>query len=93
RLPDDDEPLQGAPDWLIEIRSSNQSTLALQHKILHCLSNETQLAWLIDIQRQQVWVWEQQELPMIYAGTDRLPAFADMTDLTVDTVISMTQRR
>jgi Uma2 family endonuclease len=93
RLPDDDGPLQGAPDWLIEIRSADQSTLALQHKILHCLSNETQLAWLIDIQRQQVWVWEGQELPMIYSGKDRLPTLANMTELSVDAVIAMTQRR
>jgi Uma2 family endonuclease len=41
RLPEDDGPLQGAPDWLIEIRSTNQSTLGLQSKILHCLGNGT----------------------------------------------------
>ncbi|MEM9908027.1 MAG: Uma2 family endonuclease, partial [Cyanobacteria bacterium P01_D01_bin.44] len=63
RLPDEDGPLQGPPDWLIEIRSPDQSTLDLQNKILHCLSNGTQLAWLIDIQRQQIWVWQGQDLP------------------------------
>ncbi|MEO1522877.1 MAG: Uma2 family endonuclease [Cyanobacteria bacterium J06633_2] len=93
RLPDDDGPLQGAPDWLIEIRSPDQSTLDLQHKILHCLSNETRLAWLIDIQRQQVWVWEQQELPMIYSGTNALQTLGNVTDLTVEVVIAMTQHR
>jgi len=93
RLPNDDGPLQGAPDWLIEIRSADQSTLVLQHKVLHCLSNETQLAWLIDIQRQQVWVWEQQELPLIYSGTNALPTLGHVADLTVEAVIAMTQRR
>jgi Uma2 family endonuclease len=44
RLPSEDEPLDGAPDWLIEIRSPDQSTLDLQSKILHCLSNGTQQA-------------------------------------------------
>ena len=39
RLSDEDRPLEGAPDWLIEIRSPDQSTLNLQSKILHCLSN------------------------------------------------------
>ena len=64
RLSDEDGPLQGAPDWLIEIRSPDQSTLDLQNKILHCLGNGTRLAWLIDIQRRQVWVWQGQELPI-----------------------------
>ena len=50
RLPDEDEQLQGPPDWLIEIRSPDQSTLDLQNKILHCLGNGAQLGWLIDIQ-------------------------------------------
>ncbi|MGL5061803.1 MAG: Uma2 family endonuclease [Microcoleus sp.] len=44
RLPDEDGPFNGAPDWLIEIRSPDKSTLDLQKKILHCLSNGTQLA-------------------------------------------------
>jgi Uma2 family endonuclease len=46
RLLEVDGPLQGAPDWLIEIRSPDQGTLELQSKILHCLSNGIQLAWL-----------------------------------------------
>ncbi|MEL6223310.1 MAG: hypothetical protein AAFR31_11790, partial [Cyanobacteria bacterium J06627_8] len=52
-----------------------------------------QLAWLIDIQRQQVWVWEQQELPMIYSGTNALLTLGNVTDLTVEVLIAMTQRR
>ena len=93
RLSEEDSPLQGSPDWLIEIRSPDQSTLDLQRKILHCLSNETQLAWLIDIQRQQIWVWENQELPLVYAGTDTLPTLGNISDFTVEAVIAMTQQR
>ncbi|MGK7891930.1 MAG: Uma2 family endonuclease [Leptolyngbyaceae cyanobacterium] len=93
RLPAEDGPFQGAPDWLIEIRSPEQSTVALQSKILHCLSQGTQLAWLIDIQRQQIWVWEQQELPLIYSNTDSLPTLGDITGLTVEGVMALTQRR
>ncbi|MEM9978824.1 MAG: Uma2 family endonuclease [Cyanobacteria bacterium P01_D01_bin.2] len=93
RLSDEDGPLQGAPDWLIEIRSPDQSTLDLQNKILHCLGNGTRLAWLIDIQRRQVWVWQGQELPMIYAGSDTLPALENIADFSVDAVIAMTQQR
>jgi Uma2 family endonuclease len=93
RIPDEDGPLQGPPDWLIEILSPDQSTLDLQTKILHCLGNGTQLAWLIDIQRQQIWVWQGQELPLIYSGADLLPTLGDIPNLTVETVIALTQQR
>ena len=92
RLSDEDGPLQGSPDWLIDIRSRDQSTLELQEIILHCLSKETQLAWLIDIQRQQIWVWQNQELPLIYAGGDTLPTLGNISSLTVETVIAITQK-
>ncbi|MBW4696271.1 MAG: Uma2 family endonuclease [Lyngbya sp. HA4199-MV5] len=92
RLPDEDGPLDGAPDWLIEIRSPDQSTLDLQNKILHCLSNGTQLAWLIDLARQQVWVWQGDNLPIVYAGTDLLPTLGVLPELTVDALVAMTCR-
>jgi Uma2 family endonuclease len=93
RLSDEDGPLQGSPDWLIEISSPDQNTLDIQNKILHCLSNGTQLAWLIDIQRKQIWVWENKELPLVYPGTDILPTLGNISELTVATVIAMTQQR
>lgn len=93
RLPEEDGLLDGAPDWLIEIRSPDQSTIDLQNKILHCLSNGTQLAWLIDITRQQVWVWQGDELPSIYSGTDILPSLGDLPELTVIAVMAMTGRQ
>lgn len=93
RFSDEDGPLAGPPNWLIEIRSPDQSTLDLQNKILHCLGNGTQLAWLIDIQRQQVWVWQEQELPMVYANDDILPTLDNIADFTVDTIIAMTKQR
>ncbi|NEO53567.1 MAG: Uma2 family endonuclease [Okeania sp. SIO3B5] len=92
RLRNQDGSLQGSPDWIIEIRSPDQSTLDLQNKILHCLGNGTQLAWLIDIQRQQIWVWENQELPLVFAGTDVLPTLDNISDLTVEKVMAMTQQ-
>ncbi|MBD2232347.1 Uma2 family endonuclease [Phormidium tenue] len=93
RLPEADGPLQGAPDWLIEIRSSNQSTLELQAKILHCLANGTQLAWLIDIQRQQIWVWQGAELPIICASTESLPTLGTLEGFTVDAIIALSRQR
>jgi Uma2 family endonuclease len=95
RLSDEDGAFNGAPDWLIEIRSPDQGTLDLQNnwqnKILHCLSNGTQLAWLIDPSRQQVWVWQGGDLPLICAGADILPSLGVLPELTVDVVMAMTQ--
>ena len=93
RLSDTDGPFEGAPDWLIEIRSPDQSTIKLQEKILHCMSQGTQLAWLIDIQKQQLWAWEAQELPLIYAGDEQLPTLDEMLVISVTDIIAMTQRR
>ncbi|MDY7016579.1 MAG: Uma2 family endonuclease [Cyanobacteriota bacterium] len=92
RLPEEDGPLTGTPDWLIEILSPNQSTLALQNKILHCLSNGTQLAWLIDIIRQQIWVWQGDNLPCIYSDADALPTLGNVPVLTVREVMAMTAK-
>lgn len=93
RLPDEDGSLNGAPDWLIEIRSPDQSTLDLQNKIVHCLSNGTQLAWLIDLARQQIWVWLGDDLPIVYSGADFLPSLGVLPELTVNAVMAMTQRQ
>lgn len=89
----EDGALQGAPDWLIEGRSPDQNTLDLQQKILHCLAQGTELAWLIDIQQEQIWVWEKDALPIIYAGDNVLPTLGDVQMLTVATAIAMTQQR
>lgn len=93
RLDDKDGPLKGAPDWLIEIRSPDQSTLDLQNKILHCLCNGTQLAWLIDIARQQIWVWLGDNLPLVYSAEDILPTLGDLPELMVNAVMAMTRRQ
>ncbi|NEQ71245.1 MAG: Uma2 family endonuclease [Symploca sp. SIO2D2] len=93
RFSEEDGLLQGSPDWLIEILSPDQSTLDLQKKILHCLSNGTQLALLIDIQRKQIWVWENEELPIVYANKEILPTLGEVSDITVEDVIAMTQQR
>ncbi|MDB9314979.1 Uma2 family endonuclease [Spirulina sp. CS-785/01] len=93
RLSDEDGPFNGTPDWLIEIRSPDQGTLDLQNKILHCLSNGTQLAWLIDCERQQIWVWEGDNLPMIYSGADVLPDLGLDLEFTVHRVLAMTRQK
>jgi Uma2 family endonuclease len=78
---------------MIEIRSPDQSTLDLQTKILHCLSNGTQLAWLIDLQKQQIWVWQGPNLPIIFSGVDIVPTLGTTADFTVNAVMAMSQQR
>jgi Uma2 family endonuclease len=92
-LSDVDGPFQGAPDWLIEIRSPDQSTLDLQTKIIHCLANGTKLAWLIDFNHEQVWVWQGDSLPIICSGEDVLPSYNLGFELTVNAVVAMTQNK
>ncbi len=92
RLQEKDGPFPSAPDWLIEIRSPDQSTLNLQSKILHCLNHGTQLAWLIDLSRQQIWVWRGDDLPSIYSEAQLLPTLGNLPKLTVREVVAMTQR-
>ncbi|MDS3859309.1 Uma2 family endonuclease [Thermosynechococcaceae cyanobacterium BACA0444] len=91
RLPESDGPFIGAPDWLIEIRSPDQNTLDLQAKIVHCLSQGTQLAWLIDLQKQQVWAWQGESLPLIYEAQQVLPTLIGIPGLAVVTLMEMTQ--
>ncbi|MDR9404981.1 MAG: Uma2 family endonuclease, partial [Halothece sp. Uz-M2-17] len=92
RLCDEDGPFQGSPDWLIEIRSPDQSTLDLQNKIIHCLNHGTVLAWLIDILREQVWVWEGDDLPDIYSQENTLPCLGNLPPLTVKELMAMTRQ-
>jgi Uma2 family endonuclease len=93
RFPIEDEPLTCPPDWMIEMRSPDQNMLDLQNQILHCLGNGTKLAWLIDMQRRRIWVWQGRELPVIYAGTELVPMVEHLGVITVDEVIAMATQR
>ncbi|MGD1903702.1 MAG: Uma2 family endonuclease [Geitlerinemataceae cyanobacterium] len=97
RFSDDYGAFEGAPDWLIEILSPGQGTLELQNnlknKTLHCLGAETRLAWLIDGDRQQIWVWAADGLPIVYSGTDALPDLGMGLGLTVDRVAALARQR
>jgi Uma2 family endonuclease len=57
RLPTANEPIYGAPDWLIEILSPDQSTTKLITKIQACLAEGTEIGWLIDSQEQVVMIF------------------------------------
>jgi Uma2 family endonuclease len=83
--------LQAAPDWLIEIRSPEQSTVDLEAKVLHCLKYGTVLAWLVDLQRDRIWVWQEGELDIL-TDTAPLPALG-IVELTVNEVLALTTQR
>ena len=80
RIPSDNSPIQGAPDWLIEILSPAQSTTKLIAKIQACLAEGTKLAWLLD---------SQEEVIMIFLPDQPLQLISGDTTLTVLNGISL----
>ncbi|MGB7415685.1 MAG: Uma2 family endonuclease [Thermosynechococcaceae cyanobacterium] len=70
RVPAKNGPVQGAPDWLIEILSPDQSTTKLITKIQTCLNEGSQLGWLIDSAEAIVMVFlPDQPLQLLSANT------------------------
>lgn len=57
RVPSENSPVQGAPDWVIEILSPDQSTTKLIAKIQTCLTEGAQLGWLLDSTEEVVMVF------------------------------------
>lgn len=75
------------PDWTIEILSPDQSTTKVLKNINHCLTNGTQMGWLIDPTDRSVFVLvANQALQILEAPSAILPvpAFAAAIELTVE---------
>ena len=78
RLPVQNAPVQGAPDWMIEILSIDQSTTKLIAKLQSCLIEGTQLGWLIDPEEQIILVfWQDLHLELL-RGTAVLPVLPEI---------------
>lgn len=81
-----------APDWTIEILSPDQSQTKVTKNILHCLTYETQMGWLIDPQEKSVFVYLQERPTKVF---DRLnmrlpvPEFAEDFALTVGELFNL----
>jgi Uma2 family endonuclease len=74
RLPSGNSPVQGAPDWIIEILSPDQSTTKLIAKIQTCLMEGAQLGWLLDSTEEVIMVfWSDRPLALI-SGETVVPA-------------------
>lgn len=69
RIPLGNQPIQGAPDWMIEILSADQSVTKLIAKIQDCLAEGTQLGWLIDSQEEVIMVFVPDQ-PLLLARGD-----------------------
>jgi Uma2 family endonuclease len=80
-----------APDWTIEILSPEQSQTKVVRNILHCLSNGTQMGWLIDPEEELVFVYLADRTISVYEEKPDLlpvPEFAGSVQLTVDRLFS-----
>jgi Uma2 family endonuclease len=78
RIPTQNEPIQGAPNWLIEILSPDQSTTKLIEKIQICLDEGAQLGWLIDSQEAVIMIFLPNQPLRILKGDGLLPVLSEM---------------
>ncbi|MCL1472129.1 Uma2 family endonuclease [Argonema antarcticum] len=94
RVPTGNTPVEGPPDWMIEILSPDQSTTKLIAKIQTCLQEGTKLGWLIDPTEEVIVVlWPDARIGL-HKNSHRLPVLPDMTlDLTVVQVFGWVRDR
>ncbi|MFN7523552.1 MAG: Uma2 family endonuclease, partial [Aphanizomenon sp.] len=76
------------PEFVVELRSENDSLSTLKEKMQEYIDNGTQLAWLIDRKQRQVFIYRPncavQELdnPQTLTGEDILPGFVlDLSEI------------
>ncbi|MEL7062207.1 MAG: Uma2 family endonuclease [Bacteroidota bacterium] len=72
-----------SPDFVIEVRSETDSLSSLQEKMKEYIGNGVRLAWLIDPQRETVWIYrkdgsvdEVTSFDQVLSGEDVLEGFA-----------------
>ncbi len=93
RIPSSNEPIQGAPDWLIEILSTDQSTTKLISKIQACLAEGSKLGWLIDSQEQVIMIFRPNQPLKLVSGEHPLTFLDEMSlQLTANQVFGCLQR-
>ena len=74
------------PDWIIEILSLKQSMSLVTKKILHCLTNGTQLGWLIDPNQKLIFTYTSNSHPLYFEAENDVilvPDFAKDLQLTL----------
>ncbi|MBF2058042.1 MAG: Uma2 family endonuclease [Cyanobacterium sp. T60_A2020_053] len=81
---------QTFPDWVIEILSPEQSANKVMRKIMFCLSQGTQLGWLIDTEDESVMIFEPNQFPEIKVEKEVLPVLNSIKifELSVEEMFS-----
>lgn len=60
------------PDFVIELRSESDLLPALQEKMVEWIQNGCQLAWLIDPETQQSWIYKADGSTRLISGFDQV---------------------
>jgi Uma2 family endonuclease len=80
-----------APDWTIEILSPDQSQSKVVRNIVHCLSQGTQMGWLIDPEEEIAFIYFADRTFSILEATDDslpVPDFAGSFQLSLGQLFS-----
>ncbi|PZV17331.1 MAG: hypothetical protein DCF20_05700 [Pseudanabaena sp.] len=92
-MPSCNEPIQGYPDWLIEILSPDQSTTKLITKIQACLSECSKLVWLIDSKEEAIMIFLPDLRLRLVRGDEPLIVLDEMSlKLTPNQIFSCLKR-
>lgn len=90
-LPDGQVPdrFEIPPDWVIEIRSPEQTANKVIGNILYCLEHGSQLGWFVDPDDQSILVFWRDRTPSLCQDEDTLPLLEGIElELTVNQVFS-----
>ena len=86
-----DDDLLIAPPWMIEILSKGQSQSKVMKKILHALSNGSEMGWLIDPRDKYVFVYRPNLSTALFEMSEQtlpVPEFVTSFELTVGELFS-----
>ena len=93
QLNEENEPIDqitNAPDWVIEIRSPNQSNNRVLAKIFFALDHGTSLGWLVDPDDRSVLICQPKEQPLYCEGDVLLPVLRGISlELRVNKVFDL----
>jgi Uma2 family endonuclease len=76
-----------APDWTIEILSSDQNQTKVTRNIVHCLDHGTEMGWLIDPEESIIFAYQSDKTPRFF-DEPPMPTFASEIELTVEQVFA-----
>ncbi|WP_017658534.1 Uma2 family endonuclease [Baaleninema simplex] len=74
-----------APDWAIEILSPNQGQTKVVRNLLHCLSQGSEMGWLLDPEESCIFVYDAARVVRVFDDAETVlpvPEFAAAVQLT-----------